>query len=187
MLFLAGCGSGSPKTIAFSEFREVDSFPLSRFEKDVRPPFKLELKKPFQIEFGRGSGWHGLETIKLGNDGRVEVYRRDPDHRDSWVRADLTTSQNSLAEVVKAVDDCHLLSLHKGYHANVADGTQWVLWFKQGQNEKSIYFNNHFPAEIQSFAKLLDAVLSREGLDKATWQNSAGRQHEKELWESIKR
>ena len=95
-------------------------------------------------------------------------------------------SEESLAKVLQAVEDNQLLGLHKAYHANVEDGTQWVLWIKQGENEKAIYFNNHFPKAIVGFATDLDAVLSASGSGNLTWYPAA-RDHEKELWDSINR
>jgi hypothetical protein len=96
-----------------------------------------------------------------------------------------------VAEVLKAVESNGLMGLHKAYHDdNIADGTQWVLWIKQGEREKSVYFNNSFPRAITAFAGQLDAILARAGLDKVAWQpvpERESRQHEKELWDSIKR
>lgn len=83
-----------------------------------------------------------------------------------------------------------LIGLRKEYHENIHDGTQWVLWIKQGEREKSVYFNNNFPHRIKAFAKQLDAILEHAGLDKAAWQpvpQRNSRQHERELWDSIRR
>ena len=76
------------------------------------------------------------------------------------------------------------------YHAEVHDGTQWVLWIKQADQEKSIYFNNHFPDEIVRFAEQLDAVLSECDLENMNWKTvpaTESRQHERELWEAVKK
>ncbi|MDA0814027.1 MAG: hypothetical protein O3C21_16755 [Verrucomicrobia bacterium] len=43
----------------------------------------------------------------------------------------------------------------EAYHADVADGNQWVLAVTQGERQKAIYFNNHFPKSI-----LLHSLLS---------------------------
>jgi hypothetical protein len=59
-----------------------------------------------------------------------------------------------------------------------------------GAREKSVYFNNNFPGSITTFAEHLDAILSRSGVDKAAFQpvpERESRQHERELWERIKR
>ena len=34
-------------------------------ERDDRPAFTVDPGQPFRLEFGRGSGWHGLNTVKL--------------------------------------------------------------------------------------------------------------------------
>ena len=164
-------------------------------ERDDRPAFTVDPGQPFRLEFGRGSGWHGLNTVKLDHTGRVVLHRLKSERREdvtilSWEVATLQLSPEVLAEVLKAVESNNLMGLHKAYHEDIADGTQWVLWIKQGEGEKSVYFNNSFPKAIRAFAEQLDAVLARAGLGTAAWQPVPDResgQHERELWDSIKR
>lgn len=158
-------------------------------DKDDRPEFTIDRSQPFLLQFGRGSGWHGLDTVKLDQSGLVVLHRMKSS-RQAWEVASLQLPPESLGEVLKAVEANRLTALHKAYHEDIEDGTQWVLWIKQGDQEKSVYFNNRFPPEITRFAEQLDAILARAGLDKVTWQPVTGqksRQHEKELWDSIKR
>ena len=64
-----------------------------------------------------------------------------------------------------------------------------MFWVNQGERVKSVYFNNSFPSAIKKFAEQLDAILARAGQDKIAWQAvpvSETRQHERELWDSIK-
>src|SRR5262245_55092291 len=42
---------------------------------DEKPAFRIDPDKPYRIEFGRGSGWHGLETVQFAEDGRVVLHR----------------------------------------------------------------------------------------------------------------
>jgi hypothetical protein len=158
---------------------------LAKVEKDSRPSFHIDPNKPYRIELGRGSGWHGLDTLKISEDGKVVLHR----HQGTWYKATMKLPGESLAKVLQAVEENQLLGLHKAYHADVADGTQWVLWLSQGEKEKSVYFNNHFPKEIIRFAASLDAVLADSGSGNLTWYPvlGGGRDHEKELWDSIKR
>jgi hypothetical protein len=80
----------------------------------------------------------------------------------------------AVAEVLKAVESNGLMGLHKAYHDdNIAAGTQWVLWIKQGEREKSVYFNNSFPRAITAFAGQLDAILARAGWTR--WRGSRSR------------
>jgi hypothetical protein len=166
-----------------------------RVEKDDRPVFTIDRAQPFWLEFGRGSGWHGLDTVKLDQTGRVVLHRMKSERQQdvtvlSWEVATLQLPPEAVAEVLKAVDSNDLMGLHKAYHENIADGTQWVLWIKQGEGEKSVYFNNSFPRAITAFAEQLDAILARGGLGAVAWQpvpDRESRQHEKELWDSIKR
>jgi hypothetical protein len=197
-LFAAGC-STQPTDRPVDTARNDSPDPpighvLSRVDKDIRPAFRIEPTKPFRIEFGRGSGWHGLDTIKVDQDGRVVLHRENHQRQgdtiiQSWEKATLQLPPRSLTKVLEAVEANRLMELHKGYHANVADGTQWVLWIKQGNQEKSVYFNNHFPEQIVRFAERLDGILSECGVDKLDWQVVPAvetRRNERELWDSIK-
>jgi len=167
-----------------------------RVEKDDRPAFTIDRTQPFWLEFGRGSAWHGLDTIKIDQTGRVVLHRMNSTRQEnvevlSWEVGSLQLPPEGVAEVVKAVESDGLMGLQKAYrHENVADGTQWVVWIKQGEQEKSVFFDNRFPPAITRFAEHLDAVLERAGLDKVEWQpvpERESRQHERELWDSIKR
>lgn len=157
--------------------------------------FTIDHTQPFWLEFGRGSGWHGLDTVKLDQTGRAVVHRMKAERKEdvtvlSWEVATLQLSPDALAEVLKAVESNDLMELHKEYHENIHDGTQWVLWIKQGEREKSVYFNNNFPRRIKAFAEQLDGMLARAGLGKVAWQpvsEQESRQHERELWDIIKR
>lgn len=152
------------------------------------PAFTIDRTKPYSLEFGRGSGWHGLNTIKLDSTGQVTLHRIKQSL--SWETTSYHLSQESLTEVLNAVETNNLLGLRKAYHENIRDGTQWVLWIKQGEQEKSVYFDNNFPQRIKTFAKELDAILTRTGSNNAVWQPvpaQESRQHERALWDSIKR
>lgn len=163
----------------------------TRVETDDRPTFTVDPNQAFRLEFGRGSGLDGLETIKVSQNGGVILHRTKQPEDGKWETATLQLSLDALAEVLKAVESNGLLDLHRAYHdTNRKDGTQWVLWIKQGDREKSVYFNNEFPRAITRFAEQLDAALSAAGLDKVVWQpvplSETGR-HDRELWDSIKR
>jgi predicted small lipoprotein YifL len=170
------------------------NYPLSKTDRDDRPPFHLDSTQPFLIELGRGSGLDGLNTVKIGQDGAVVFHRLKQKLQgervvQSWERASFHLQQGAMVQIVEAVEANRLLELHKGYHADVADGTQWVLWIKQGKRQKSVYFNNHFPKQIIRFAQKLDAILAESGSGKLKWKAvraDLARQHERELWDSIK-
>jgi hypothetical protein len=160
-----------------------------------RPAFTIDHTQPFWLEFGRGSGWHGLDTVKIDQTGRAVLHRMKSERKEdvtvlSWEAATVQLSPEALAEVLKAVESNGLMGLRKAYHEDIHDGTQWVLWLRQGEREKSVYFNNSFPRAITTFAEQLDAILARAGYSTVKWQQvpeSKSRQHERELWDSIKR
>src|SRR5256885_12477044 len=112
-----------------------------RVEKDDRPSFRIDPARPFRVEFGRGSGWHGLDTIKFELGGVVVLHRmKEAEKGYAFETATLRLPPDAVADVLKAIDTNDLLGLHKAYHADMHDGTQWVLWIKQGEREKSVYF-----------------------------------------------
>lgn len=164
--------------------------------QSTAPAFTIDSTQPFYLEFGRGSGWHGLNTVKIDQTGRVTLHRMLSEHQQgvivqTWEVATIQLSPVAVAEVLDRVEANDLIALRKVYRRkNIADGTQWVLWIKQGDREKSVYFTNQFPSAITRFADQLDEILARAGLGSVAWQPAPGResrQHERELWESIKR
>ena len=137
-------------------------------ERDDRPAFTIDSSQPFRLEFGRGSGWDGLNTVKIDQTGQAVLHRMKSERREdvtvlSWEVATLQLSPEALAEALQAVESNDLMGLHRAYHEDIADGTQWVLWIKQGEREKSVYFNNRFPSAISAFAQQLDGVLRGPG------------------------
>jgi hypothetical protein len=162
---------------------------------DTSPPFSLGETEAFRLEFGRGSGWHGLDTVKVDSGGETVLHRLKREqwgnsYRQVWETTRLKLSSADVKELVRKVNSIGLLKMNKAYHdENLVDGTQWVFWVRQGSNEKSIYFNNFFPHEITEFAQYLDELLGNCGLTTAQWQlvpDSEARQHEKEIWSSIR-
>lgn len=161
-------------------------------ERDDRPPFRIDPTRPFRLEFGRGSGWHGLDTIRIDQDGKVVLYRLNRREQEpGWETAELQLRPDTLAEVLKAVETNNLMNLYRTYRdPDIHDGTQWVLWIKQEGHEKSVYFDNIFPRKIRGFAERLDGILSAAGLHQVTWHPvpaEESRRHERELWDSIRR
>jgi hypothetical protein len=171
--------------------------------EDGRQVFQIDPDLPYHIELGQGSGWHGLDTVRITSDGMVVLFRshhvylpRHPlffwqteMHVFYWETATFQLDKDAQQAVLQAIADCQLLKLHKTYSANIADGTQWVLWIKQSDKEKSVYFDNHFPKEICDFAKRLDEILHQGGRTHVQWRKvpaSKERLHEKQLWESIR-
>lgn len=102
----------------------------------------------------------------------------------------MTLSSAAVGKIFEAVSTCGLMRLSKEYHArNIEDGTQWILWIKQGENEKAVYFNNDFPEAITRFAETVDNVLLESGSVQVQWERFPDvehHQHEKDLWSRIK-
>jgi hypothetical protein len=192
---LSAIGCEKPSEVAnYDPWGSPRSFPLTKMVKDDRPAFRIDPDKPFRIELGRGSGRDGLETIRIAQDGSVILHRMKEEQRDNvikvfWQRAEHNLSNESLGKILDAIEANDLMKLGRSYDAGGSDGTQWVLWIKQGEQEKTIYCDNHFPTPIIRFAEQLDAILATSGRN-LTWRgvsNDRHMGHDHDLWESIKR
>jgi len=196
LFLVGGCAHRSLAPVTLSS---NPSFPLARAKPDRRPAFTFLTSRPFHLEFGRGSGQGGLETVVLDQTGRTVLHRSQSEFRDDlrvgrirspyWERTELKLPSESVQRIAQAILDLRLMQMARSYHADWYDGTQWVFWLQQKGQEKSVYFDNHFPTAIQSFAAILDAELQRAGLPAVRWQRiSRGpeRSHDTAIWHSIK-
>lgn len=181
-LIWLGARSFTPGTeIAIPFLSSID------IQTDPRSPFDLDPTKVFTIELGRGSGWHGLDVVKIDETGFVELQRVQGGTVET---GSLRLSAANITKLTQMVNSRKLTTMGKSYIASrVADGTQWVLWIEQGPNQKSIYFSNTFPAQITAFAADLDALLANAGMTNVTWTPlpaGTGRDHQKQLWDRIR-
>jgi hypothetical protein len=172
-VFLVGCDGGNTST--------------SAVETDTRPAFVLDPPRPFVIEFGRGSGLHGLDVVKVDHTGLVQLSRiADGQNVES---ASLQFSSADVATLVGLVNKNQLTDMGRTYSdPRIADGTQWVLWIEQSPSQKSIHFSNSFPNQITAYANGLDGLLQKVGLSAAKWSPlpaQQGMDQQKELWARI--
>lgn len=159
-------------------------FVCDRTVADPAGPFSFDPSQPFKLDFGRGSGMDGLETVAIEEDGQTSLYRSRI--HGKWEHAILPLSSEQVRAVAQAMTRHGLPRLQKAYlNKNIADGTQWVLWIRQGQREKATYFDNSFPSSIRAFASDLDRLLKSAGYDALIWYPSNGR-GDKPLWNSIR-
>lgn len=151
------------------------------------PAFVVDPARDFHFEFGRGSGWHGLETVAFGTDGVVTLFRLHP--QVGWQRSSLKLDADAIGRLFSVVNSEGIMKMPAIYHhTEILDGTQWVLWIEQDGKSKAIYFNNYFPSGIIRLAERVDAELA-SGLTGAAWKDvpaQESRAHEKPLWNSIK-
>jgi hypothetical protein len=157
-------------------------------------PNHVEPDSPWKIEFGRGSGWRGLNTVCLTHDGVAVLHRMNHASRSTrdpyWETTSLTLPPEAVAEVVASVEKNRLLGLQHTYRSGAHDGTQWVFRFTQGGYEKAVYFDNEFPRAIERFSADLHRVLAEHGLRSREWSrvpDGSWRRHERALWDSIRR
>jgi hypothetical protein len=147
----------------------------------------IELSKPLEIDFGRGSGWHGLDTVRITTNGAVTLYKQTLiNSQRSWQTASLQLSNSDQKKISDALITNQLLNLKDQIATNVADGTQWILLVRQNSAWKAVYFDNKFPTSISNFAETVDQVLEKK---PTQWRPASGepREHEKELWAAIRK
>lgn len=152
----------------------------------TQPAFVLDPGKPFVFELGRGSGWHGLDIVEVRETGVVRLQRGE--NRPQAQSTSLNLSPAQVAELVTLINRKGLTDLGAVYDGHTNDGTQWVLWIRQGSSEKSVYFNNAFPSAITTVADQLDSLLQSAGLPQAKWSavpGTAGRDYQMALWNRV--
>jgi hypothetical protein len=173
--------------------KPVESWPLSKSTPDTTTSLKkIDPNKPWKIGLARGSTWHGYDCATLQSDGPVELLRMTfapPGRTQTWETTKIMLPRSSLSSLLAAIDP-DVLELQKEYHANVADGTQWMFFATQGQSAKSTFFDNHFPYPIVHFADALDNILAGNGVDSVKWQAVTQEQadkFQKQFWDSIEK
>lgn len=182
-------GCASPKPIR-GDSNEM-SHPLHKIKPEKREKIKFDYDTPYKLEFGRGSGWHGLNTIAIDEKGEITLHRQQKKKHTNyyWETATLTGNKEIIKQIAQHIQDLHLVEMERAYYADIHDGTQWIFWLIQNGQEKSIYFDNHFPGAIQDFAIAIDNILKSAGLESAKWTPvpiDKKLQHQKPIWNSIK-
>ncbi len=146
--------------------------------------FSLEAGRPFVVELGRGSGWHGLNIVIVQETGAVAMYRMNRQARVEQASLQLTREQ--VQAVAGLVNRERLTGLTRAYeNRDIRDGSQWVMWIEQGEKQRAVYYNNAFPGAIVRFAEGLDGVLDAAGQEGVVWRElgkAEGRAVERGPW-----
>ena len=162
--------------------------PLVETDPDIATEWEFDPAVPFTLDFGRGSGLQGLDTITVTNLGEVTLHRLRNRFADGfWETSAFTLSPDETTQIGREIARLNLQDVPKAYHADISDGTQWVLWIRQGQSQKSVYFNNHFPEAIRNFAERIDQILKID-YRELSWNRVPKEligKHDEEIWKSI--
>jgi hypothetical protein len=172
------------------------SLPLARIVEDSTAPFPIDPTKPFVLGLGRGSGMHGLQIIRITEEGEALLHRQYRRHDEEkgthliWKAGRLQLSDEVIQEVIEALSTYHLFTLHRGYYANAFDGGQWIFFVRQERHGKGVYCDNHFPDPMIAFADWLDTMLTQQGIDNIVWEivsEEEKQQYDNEFWSSVPR
>ncbi len=117
-------------------------------------PDAIQPDETFELQFGRGSGWHGLDVLRITSDGKA-VYEYQTD-LGIWERKRFALDAEVLADLRGAIGTLNPWEMDREYHANVCDGMQRVLLIRVEGKSKLIYFNSQFPDGIKKFAGFVD-------------------------------
>lgn len=186
-LFFPCCGLNTTKEeiLDLSHLSSPPNFPLNKIENGNHKKFFLFPEKPFKLELGRGSGFLGLDIIRIDKNRSVSLIRKQ---EYNWQHCSFKLTNQEAKEIIIAILKNKNCLLKKGYHADVIDGIQWILFFSQENNEINTYFNNHFPKEIIELAEIMDKIVTKSNTRKVKWlefpENEANSQ-QKELWKRI--
>ena len=89
-LSLISCNRAAPpdedvqRTEGDMKSRNGSDNPVMTAIPDPKPPWAIDTSRPWSIEVGRGSGWNGLNAVKIDNDGTVVLHRL-PDTKDNAI------------------------------------------------------------------------------------------------------
>jgi hypothetical protein len=151
------------------------------------PPF-IPRDEKFDFQLGRGSGWHGLDLLRITSDG-VAVYEYQTKLGGGWERKTFLVDRARLDALSDTINNLRIKDLKRAYHGNVADGTQWCLLISIDGDTKSVYCDNNFPGPIRSLAKFVDETILEPlagPVVAETVPERHYREHEKEIWASIR-
>lgn len=190
---ISGCTDAEPSPVRGDP--RARNHQLASIETEPNPVMEFDPTGPYQLKFGRGSGWDGLDTVAIDENGDVVLHRLQQEQdgeviRHSWQTAGMTIDDETAQRIAELILEFGLLKLNRAYHADVEDGSQWVFRLVQGEGEKRIYCDNFFPRPVQDFAVALDSELEKAGADAVNWKPVSAeraRKHEKGLWESAER
>jgi hypothetical protein len=141
----------------------------------------------FELQFGRGSGWHGLDLLRVASDGRA-TYEYQPQW-GTWIRKTFVVDIERMRELRAAVNDLNVWGMQRAYSRGVADGTQWIVLIRVEGKSKSVYFDNKFPVRIKRFADYVDNAILKplaDPVEPIIVPTRLHGQHTKEIWASIK-
>ncbi len=82
-------------------------WPLARVERDGRPAMTFDPTQPFRLEFGRGSGMCGLDTVLLEPSGQVTLYRGWP----AWETTTFDVSPDVREQIGQVIVGLRLVKL----------------------------------------------------------------------------
>lgn len=165
----------------------IAAIALGHYWFTLGQPNAIQPDEEFELQFGRGSGWHGLDLLRITSDGNA-VYEYQAE-RDIWKRKSFVVNEATLVALRKTINDLNIWGMDHHDDGSTNDGTQWCLLIRIDGKSKAFYFDNHFPNRIRQLADFVDqAILEPFAVPVVAEVVPARhhRKHEKELWQSVR-
>jgi hypothetical protein len=129
----------------------------------IRPaPWPVVYDSAFEFQLGQGSGWQGLDLIKITADGKA-VYQFQSSG-GVWSRKTFQLTSAEMQSLADRLNDLKIVALDDHYAVNIHDGTQWCLLVKSQGHLKRIYCDNRFPRRVKKLAAFVhETIIDRTG------------------------
>jgi hypothetical protein len=110
----------------------------------------------FVFELGMGSGLDGLNVTTIDASRRASHVWAAGGTPDAWREVHFEVNQRELDELVRSLNDEHVLSLARRYEdKSIADGAQWILHVRTQGRDKYVYASNSFPPPLVRLARFV--------------------------------
>jgi hypothetical protein len=146
----------------------VENLPLHETAPDEQRDYRFDPAKPFRLVVRIGSVLSGWHVVALDQSGAVDLHRVRG-RRDVYERAELKLPPEDMAEIARLAMGDEMLRLHRGYAADVHDGTDCVFIISQGDTRKAVGCHNHFPKTLQTFVNQIYRIMDKNGYEQLTW------------------
>ena len=154
----------------------------------IRPvPWPVVYDSTFEFQLGQGSGWQGLNLIKITADGNA-VYQYES-FSNVWSRKTFQLTPVEVQSLADQVNELKIVALDDHYRASVHDGTQWCILVKSQGHRKRIYCDNRFLRRIEKLAAFVhEKIIDRAGEKAVAVSISPDRfrEFEAEIWDKTK-
>jgi|GEM_PF-5359270 len=156
------------------------------FIQSVKPE-TLGPGQAFEFQFGQGSGFEGLNVVKILPSGEA---RYDYGDVTAWQKKTFRVSQEAMQELADKINALGILNMGKVVSdPDVRDGEQWIVLIKTEGTARSIYFDNRFPVQVRELAAFVHERVVEPYTKNLRPEPVSDFDHDRlqqELWDSVR-